>query len=326
MQNPKRPELLLLGLSILVLCVTGATRAQQVAEPSFALKQVGANAWGAIADPNAKIPAGGNAGFVIGDDGVVVIDTFGSAEAAAQLLAEIRTRTKLPVKFVVNTHYHADHVAGNRIFADAGAVVLAHRNVRSWIRPENLKFFGADIKPEQKAFIEGLMAPTAVYDQAVDLHLGSREIQVRAFPGHTGGDSVVLIPDAKTAFLGDLFWRNMLPNMIDASTQPWIDTVSILAETHADYTFVPGHGDVGTAQDVAAFRDYLATLQKQVAAARAEGKSGDALTEAVMRTLSAKYGEWDFFKYFAQPNILQMDAELSGSKRIPRAQERQPAR
>jgi hypothetical protein len=89
---------------------------------------------------------------------------------------------------------------------------------------------------------------------------------------------------------------------------------------------VPGHGDVGNAQDVAAFRDYLATLQKLVAEARTEGRSGDALTEVVMRTLSAKYGEWDFFKYFAQPNILQMDAELSGSKRIPRAQQAQPAR
>jgi len=80
---------------------------------------------------------------------------------------------------------------------------------------------------------------------------------------------------------------------------------------------VPGHGDVGNAQDVAAFRDYLATLQTLVAAARKEGKSGDALTDVVMPALSAKYSEWDFFKYLAQPSIVQMDAELSGSKRIP---------
>jgi hypothetical protein len=82
---------------------------------------------------------------------------------------------------------------------------------------------------------------------------------------------------------------------------------------------VPGHGDVGNAQDVAAFRDYLATLQKLVAEAQAQGKSGNALVEAILPTLTEKYGQWDFFKYFAQPNILETDAEMSGKKRIPQA-------
>lgn len=305
---------------IFLLCVTGATLAQEPAELPFTLKQVGPNAWAAIDNRNPKAPAGANAGFVIGDDGVAVIDTFASAEAAKQLLAEIRKLTKLPVKFVINTHYHGDHVAGNGIFMDAGAIVLAERNVRDWIHPENLKFFGKDIKPEQKAFIESLQAPTVGYDQAVDLYLGSREIRVRSFPGHTGGDTVVLIPDAKTAFGGDLFWRNTLPNMIDASTKPWIETLDSLAKNALGYTFVPGHGDAGHVQDVTAFRDYLATLQKLVADARGQGKSGDAVVEAVMPALTAKYGQWDFFQYLAAPNIRDTDAELSGKKKIPRAQ------
>jgi len=245
-----------------------------------------------------------------------------SKELSKCLMARHRHRklTKLPVKFVINTHYHPDHVAGNGIFVDAGAVVLAQRNVRGWIHTENLKFFGNEIKPEQKAFIEALAAPTVVYDQAVDLYLGSREIHVRSFPGHTGGDSVVLIPDANTAFAGDLFWRNTLPNMIDASTKPWIETLNTLAKNEAGYSFVPGHGDVGNAQDIAAFRDYLATLQKLVADAQAQGRSGNALAETVMPTVTEKYGRWDFFKYLAQPNILETDAELSGKKRIPQAQ------
>jgi cyclase len=151
----------------------------------------------------------------------------------------------------------------------------------------------------------------------VDLHLGSRVIQVRSFPGHTGGDSVVLVPDARTAFAGDLFWRNMPPNMIDASTKPWIDTLDTLAKNEAGYMFVPGHGDVGNVQDVGAFRDYLVTLQKLVADARTQGKSGDAVTEIVLPALTAKYGTWDFFKFLAPRNILEMDAELSGKKRVP---------
>jgi cyclase len=301
-----------------LFCVTNATRAQDAIEASYTLKQVGPNTWAAISNNNAKAPAGGNAGFVIGDDGVAVIDSFASADAAKQLLADIRKLTKLPVRFVINTHYHADHVAGNAVFIDAGAVALAHRHVRGWIHSENLKFFGKDIKPEQKAFIQSLAAPAIVYDQAVDLYLGSRAVQVRSFPGHTGGDSVVLIPDAKAAFGGDLFWRSTLPNMIDASTKPWIDTLTTLAKNEAGYSFVPGHGDVGTVQDVVAFRDYLTTLHKLVADAQAQGKSTDAVVEAVMPALTAKYGQWDFFKYLARPNILETDAELRGQKRIPR--------
>ena len=125
-----------------------------------------------------------------------------------------------------------------------------------------------------------------------------------------------MIPDAKVAFAGDLFWGNMLPNMIDASTKPWIATLEALA-TNAGYTFVPGHGNVGTAQDVAAFREYLVTLQTLVSEARAQGKSGASLTQAVMPALTGKYGQWEAFKYLAEPNILQMDTELNGKKRIP---------
>jgi glyoxylase-like metal-dependent hydrolase (beta-lactamase superfamily II) len=139
-----------------------------------------------------------------------------------------------------------------------------------------------------------------VYDQAVDLYLGSREIQVRSFPGHTGGDSVVLVPDAMTVFGGDLLWRNSLPNLIDASTKPWVETLEVLAKSEPGYAFVPGHGDVGNAQDVAAFRGYLVTLRKLVSDAKAQGKSGDALTEAVMPALTEKYGRWVFFKDLAK--------------------------
>jgi glyoxylase-like metal-dependent hydrolase (beta-lactamase superfamily II) len=309
------------------VCVRSAQR-PRCADPPFILKQVGPNVWVAISNPKSKVPAGANTGFIIGDDGVAVIDTSATADAdgnfgtqaARDLLTAIRTLTKLPVRFVINTHYHLDHVGANAVFADAGATVLAHRNVRGWVHSENLRMLGSDIKPQQKTFIEALVPPTVTYDQPVDLHLGSRAIRVRSFPGHTGGDSVVLIPDARVVFAGDLFWRNMLPNLIDASTQPWIDTLDTLAKDEPDATFVPGHGDVGNAQDVMAFREYLATLRKLVSDAQAMRKSGEALADAVMPALSDNYSRWGYFKYLARLNILETDAELSGKKRIPQAQ------
>jgi len=327
----KRCLFLAFALCAPFLCMAHVVGAQNAAEPPFTLKQVGANVWAAISNAKSQSPAGANTGFVIGDDGVAVIDTTLTLDAdgnlgiepARQLLAEIRKRTKLPVRFVINTHYHLDHTGANAVFVDAGAIVVAHPNVRGWVHSENVRLFGKDIKPQQKTFIEALLPPTVTYDQTIDLHLGSRAIRVRSFPGHTGGDSVVFVPDAKVVFAGDLFWRDMLPNLVDASTMAWIDTLATLAKSEAGATFVPGHGDVGTAGDVGAFREYLTTLRRLVTEARARGQSGDALADAVMSALSDKYSRWDGFKYLARPNILETDAELSGKKRIPQAQ---PAR
>ena len=303
---------------IAAVCLGSASRAQTPVEPPFVLRQVGPSVFAAIHNPNAKEPSYANAGFIIGDDGVVVVDTFANAGAATHLLAEIRRRTKLPVKFVVNTHYHSDHVAGNRVFADAGATVIAQRNVRTWIYAENLRLLGDSPRPELKALIDSLMAPTVVYTDAITLHLGSREILVRTYPGHTGGDSVVVIPDASVAFGGDLLWRNSVPNLVDASARLWIETLDAMARNGAAFTFVPGHGDAGDAAEVVvAFRDYLAMLFKLVGDARGQGRSGKGLADAVLPMLDAKYGKWEYFEYLARLNIEHIEAELNGKKRIP---------
>jgi len=285
------------------------------AVPPFTLKPLDHNVYAAIDD--AKGDSGANAGFVIGDNGVLVIDTFEREAAAKQLLVEIRKLTNLPVKFVVNTHYHLDHVAGNAVFKEAGAVVLAQENVFDWIHSENLKFFGKDIKPEQKAMVEALAPPDVLYANGIDLKLGSRSITVIVRPGHTGGDSIVTIPDAHVVFCGDLFWNQTLPNLIDASTEPWTKTLEPFTDGTAALAFVPGHGEVGDAKDVKAFQGYLQDLRSMVSGPVKEGKTGDDLVNAVLPALKAKYGEWNFFPYFAKRNILDMAAELQGKKRTP---------
>lgn len=308
----------LIRLAIFVLCAVWASCAQRSAEPPFTLKQVGANVWAAIDNPKAAAPASANAGFVVGDDGVVVVDTFWTEDAARQLLSEIRQRTKLPVKFVVNTHDHIDHVAGNGVFAKSGAAILAQRNVRGWIRSENLRLIADFMTPELRAQTESLTEPTVDYENAINLYLGSRAIHVRSLPGHTGGDSIVVVPGSRVAFLGDLFWRNMLPNLIDASAMQLVESLdAIVALTSPDYSLVPGHGDVGNAKDVAAFRDYVATLRSLVAEARTQGKSGDALTQSIVPKLKERFGHWEFAEPLAQMNVQQTEAEMDGRKRLP---------
>jgi len=297
--------------------------------PDFTVKKIAEGVYAAIGADGGK--AGSNAGFVVGSNGVLVIDTFEEVGSARELLAEIRKITNLPVRFVVNTHYHLDHTGGNAVFAQARAIILAQRNVRGWLRTENLKFF-RDPKPEQKAMIESLVLPDETYTDAVDIYLGTRQIQVRYMLGHTGGDSVVIVPDADVVFAGDIVWQKHLPNLIDATTSDWVKTLEKLLADHPSATFVSGHGDVATPADVRDFHDYLVTLREAVAKAQAAGKTDQALVNTVLEQLQDKYGNcpatsaapaptsgncWGFFKAFSTRNITQTAAELSGTKRVP---------
>jgi cyclase len=302
------------GLSAL-LCSSALC---QTAAP-FTLQELGHGAWAAIDNPAAKADrAGSNAGFVIGPDSVLVVDTFENPAAAKTMLDAIRVKTKLPVRFVVNTHYHLDHVAGNAIFAEAGATVLAQDNVRAWERTENLKFFGEKITPQQRASVEELYLPDVTYAQGATIYIGSkRGLTLRAMPGHTGGDTVVYDAEANVVFCGDLFWNHTLPNLIDASTRQWIDTLDALLREHPSAKFVPGHGDkVGDAADVQAFRDYLIFLREAITKAQAGGASSDAVLKAVLPQVRARYSDWAFFD-FAEPDIQRTDEELRGIKRLP---------
>jgi glyoxylase-like metal-dependent hydrolase (beta-lactamase superfamily II) len=314
--------LVLLCLSTLALCADTA---------DFTVKKIGEGVYAAIGADSGK--AGSNAGFVVGSNGVVVIDTFTAVGPARDLLAEIRKITNLPIRFVINTHYHLDHTGGNAVFAEAGATILAQRNLRGWLRTENLKFFGANPKPEQKAMVEALVLPDEVYSDAVDIYLGSRQIQVRYMLGHTGGDSVVTVPDADVVFAGDLVWQKHLPNLIDATTSDWVKTLEKLLADHPSGTFVSGHGDVASVADVRDFHDYLVALREAVTKAQAAGKTDQALVDAVLPQLQEKYGKdcpsaasapalpsatcWGFFKGFSTRNITQTAAELAGTKKVP---------
>lgn len=308
------------ALAALTLCAAAA--AATAPAPDFKLEKLGDGVWAAIGADGGE--AGANAGFVVGEDGVAVIDTFEDPGAARELLAAIRQLTPLPIRFVINTHYHLDHVNGNDVFAAAGATILAQRNVRAWMRTENLKWWGDKIKPEMKARIQSLKLPDVVYDSGVDLYLGSRRLQVRSYPGHTGGDSIVYVHDAGVVFCGDLFWNHHIPNLTDASTGAWINTLDALAGYGAG-RFVAGHGEPGTVLDLKSFRQYLMDLRAGVGKAQAAGKSGPALTSAVLPQLQTRYGGWGFFQEFATANIRQTAEELSGTKRLPPAAEQASA-
>ena len=304
-------------LALLLTAFFAGSLSAQVKGPGFSVTKIGDGVYAALGEDGGA--AGSNAGFIIGSNGVAVVDTFTAVAPAKELLAEIRKVTNLPIKYVINTHYHLDHVGGNAVFADVGATIIAQRNVAAWERTENLKFFGVNPSPERRALVEALVLPNKTYTDKIDLDLGNRVVRVRYMLGHTGGDSVVFVRDKNSdvVFGGDIVWQKHLPNLIDASTAPWIETLNKLLMEHPKATFVSGHGGLATATDVKDFRDYLVALRTDIAKAQTEGKAGDDLVTTVSSELKPTYGSWGFFNYFIKPDITFTASELKGTKKIP---------
>jgi cyclase len=308
--------LLLLGLS---LALGGPAAAQPAAGPPlpFVLKQVGPGVYAAIDGPQHK--AGSNAGFVIGDDGVLVVDAFFNLDAARALVAEIHRITPKPIRYVVNTHYHLDHTGGDQALRDAGAIIVAHKNVRGWVRTYNVNLLGAQITPEFRAQIAALPLPDLVTDTHLTVWLGSRKVVVQTVLGHTGGDLTVYVPDAKVLFTGDLLWRKIPPNLIDGSVKEWAATDAEFAHMPdaAHVTYVPGHGDVADVNDVKDLHAYLLDLQRLVAEGRKQSLEGDALAQYVTPKLKALHPDWTIGDRAAAAEVRYMDQELAGTKKRP---------
>ena len=305
--------MMLRTLAFAIFVAVSAAASAQSPLP-FELKEIGPGVYAAIDGPEHK--AGSNAGFVVGDDGVLVVDAFFTVDAAKALVGEIRRITPKPIRYVVNTHYHADHTGGDQVLRDAGAIIIAQKNVRGWVRVNNVNLFGDRITPALKARIEALPLPDVTTDKNITVWLGSRQVVVSTVLGHTGGDLTVSIPDAKVLFTGDMLWRRIPPNLIDGSVSEWLATDAGF-ELMAGTTFVPGHGDIANAKDVAEFRTYLTDLRRFVIDGRKAGLKGDALVQAVAPKIRAAYPDWTISDRAIAAEVKYMDQELAGTKTRP---------
>lgn len=297
------------------LALSGAAvHAEDAAPAPFALHELAPGVYAAI---DAQGRAGANAGFVIGRDAVAVIDSFYRPDATRALLAEIRKRTALPVRFVVNTHHHIDHVGGNAVLAEAGALVIGHRQLPEWQHDENLRLLGARAGERERAQLAALPAPALLVRDALELDLGGRRVAVRHWQGHTGGDLVVSVDvdGQRIAFLGDLFWCAAIPNLTDATVADWVPTLDALASTAV--RFVPGHGPLGDAAELRAFRDYLATGLQLAGEVSARGLPEADAQAALLEALRERFGERAYFKGLAPGNARDLLAERLGRKRVP---------
>ena len=250
--------------------------------------------------------AGGNLGVSYGPDGTVLIDDQ-FAPLTPKIQAAIAELGAEPVKFLINTHWHGDHSGGNENFGKAGALIMAHDNVRVRMTGSQETGRGNDPASPKEAL------PTVTYHDGVKLHLNGDEVHVKHVShAHTDGDSIVFWKKANVIHMGDLYFNKVTLPFIDLNSGGNARGILAAAEkvlkmADDDTRIIPGHGPMATKADLTNYRDMMKSVIATVESALGEGKTleqvqamkpaaqwdtnpkafikGDAFVEAVYKSL-----------------------------------------
>lgn len=209
-----------------------------------------------------------NAGFFVTDGGVVVVDALGSPALAQELLREIHRVTPQALRYVVVTHYHADHIYGLQTLAQAGAKVIGHASAREYLNSDTaqrrLEASRIDLAPWIDANTRLVPADQWLATQETRFRLGSMDFVVdHVGPAHTPEDVVVFVPQLGVLFAGDLFFQGRIPFVGQADSRLWIQALNRLMK-YQPKIVIPGHGPASTNPmvDMTMTRDYLLYLRK----------------------------------------------------------------
>lgn len=285
-----------LAAVLLSLAAAGALaqRVQAVAVAPRVWMVQGESALGSSANRNFI----SNAAFVVTDDSVVVVDALGSPTLAEELLAEIRRVTPLPIRHVIVTHYHADHVYGLQVLQAQGAQVIAHTRGQAYLASDTARLRLQASREDLFPWIDEqthLVGADRWLDGPVTLTLGGTRFEVsHAGPAHTPEDLVVWLPDARVLLAGDIVFRGRIPFVGLADSGAWVQALDRLLAYDARL-IVPGHGPVSTSahEDLQFTRDYLVYLRNAMGRAAHEL---EPFEEAYARTDWSRYESLPLFR------------------------------
>jgi quinoprotein relay system zinc metallohydrolase 2 len=251
-----------------------------------------------------------NMSFVVGRDSVAVIDTGGSAKIGTALLQAIRAVTPLPVKTIINTHMHPDHVFGNAAFVGEAADFIAHHKMPRGLaaRAEgylsrNKGWMGEDHFAGTK-----IVAPTTTVTDTRDIDLGGRVLTLTArATAHTDNDLTVLDKTTGTLILGDLAFAGRVPT-IDGSIVGWLKIIDQMKKESV-VRVVPGHGPpaMTMAEAMLPLERYLNAIASDV---RAAIKAGKMLADTAESAARSEKDAWLLFDEHHKRNVTAAFAEL----------------
>jgi cyclase len=230
-----------------------------------------------------------NAGFIVGNDYVVVVDSLATVDLTQRFRDEIGKITDKPIRYLINTHHHGDHTYGNHVFA--GATIISHDLCRHELMGTAIMDPGLlnTIFPEFD--FRGIAATPAhiTFDRQLTLHMDGREIRLLHFwPGHTVDDIIVYLPREGIIFAGDFIFLYSTPLGMEGSFAGWLKNMDAMAKLDAR-VYVPGHGPVCGAEGLNLCRDYIVFVQSE---AKKRFDKGMTVDQAAKDIALAQFKQW----------------------------------